>query len=343
MFKRHKIRFISISEMNEVLEDLKDHYQIIINKPTGFKNLNFSKFKFICWANEGIATFKITLRDGKERTEFVCRLDEAEVFATKTGLSAFNILQHYYKSPKSPVNVTASATPLLWLNEDYNETRNYAYEYDLNSAYSSIMLRDTFPDTSKLLKPGVVKDDEIGFDLHLNIVHTGCYAIYRFKTMESPYKDFVKTYYNKKKNAKNAQEKADAKIVLNASVGYWQRKNPFLRAYIVNSCNEFMLNLMDENTIYCNTDAIVSLKPRPDIEKNLGQEIGQWKKIEGYFAYKGFNYQWNDEIPSFRGIPKNWFKKGWDILKDDLPYLNNAWFFDENMIKLIRNKGGNKK
>lgn len=76
-----------------------------------------------------------------------------------------------------------------------------------------------------------------------------------------------------------------------------------------------------------NTDSIISLVKRDDLE--LGSEIGQWSiKHQGEFAYIGSTYQWNDEIPGWRGIPKAWFPKGFDILKDEAPDRCNPYLFD---------------
>ena len=139
--------------------------------------------------------------------------------------------------------------------------------------------------------------------------------------MESPFKKFVNRWYEEKKNAKTKQQKAKAKGMLNYSVGYLQRVNPFLRSTIIYYANKMIKDLVDENTLYCNTDSLVSLVPRNDL--NIGTNIGEFKvEHEGQFAFRGFNYQWDNSV-SYRGIPKSWFKPGFDILVDNIPQIGN--------------------
>ena len=42
-----------------------------------------------------------------------------------------------------------------------------------------------------------------------------------------------------------------------------------------------------------------------------------------------------------RGVPKTWFKKGWDILKDELPKTGNLYYLDHDKLKVKKApKGG---
>ena len=175
----------------------------------------------------------------------------------------------------------------LWKNEKYEGTRNYAIGYDLNSSYSFAMLKD-MPDTSKKPKTGFIKKGEIGFDFEGKPIFEG-WSLWVFPLMESPFKKFVNRWYEEKKNAKTKQQKAKAKGMLNYSVGYLQRVNPFLRSTIIYYANKMIKDLVDENTLYCNTDSLVSLVPRNDL--NIGTNIGEFKvEHEGQFAFRGFNY-----------------------------------------------------
>ena len=129
------------------------------------------------------------------------------------------------------------------------------------------------------------------------------------------------------KNAKTKAEKRKAKEYLNFCVGFLQNRDPYTRAQIVGLANDLILSLIDENTLYCNTDSIVCLKEREDLK--LGEDIGEWKiEKKGLFAFKGFNYQWDFDPPSIRGKTKSYFDSGWDILKDDLPVCKNMYYFD---------------
>lgn len=236
-----------------------------------------------------------------------------------------------------------STSPILYKNDKYENKENKAVGYDMNSAYSYAMLQD-MPDTRclttcdiQLWNEGVVEEHQIGFDRKGNLVETGRFASFRFNRIPSPFKHFVDYYYKLKRDAKNPSERDRAKRVLNLAVGYFQRTNPFIRAAIVSGANNLILKLMDENTIYCNTDSIVSLKKRPELE--LGNEIGQWKiEHKGIFKFVGMNYQWNKELPAYRGVPKEWFPRGWDILKDDLPLNGNMYEVDEETNFVRRKK-----
>lgn len=55
--------------------------------------------------------------------------------------------------------------------------------------------------------------------------------------------------------------------------------------------NKFIKNLMDENTLFSNTDSIVSLVPRPDLK--ISDNIGDFKiEHKGDFIYlDSYHYQ----------------------------------------------------
>lgn len=245
-----------------------------------------------------------------------------------TGLQAYTVLSRYThinKVIESKEDAPFSAKPLLWNNPKYEGKRVDAISYDMNSAYSYAMLQP-MPDTSIPPKQKYIEPGEIGFDLDGNRQTKG-YSIYVFNLIESPFKKFVETYYNKKMTATNKADKRRAKEYLNFCVGFLQNRDPYTRAQIVGLANDRIKELIDQDTVYCNTDSIVSTKERPDLE--LGTEIGQWKiEHKGKFAFVGFNYQWDLGPPSIRGKPKTDFEEGWDILKDELPLCNNMYRFD---------------
>lgn len=210
-----------------------------------------------------------------------------------------------------------SASPFLWSNPKYDGKRiQGCISYDINSSYAYAMCQD-MPDTSASPMVKHIRPDEIGFDFDGNILETGMYSSYVFKKMPSPFKHFAEYYY-KKKAKTTGEEHQRAKDILNLAVGYLQRKNPFLRATIVGYANNRIKSYMDENTVYCNTDSLVSLKPRNDL--SITDEMGDFKvEHKGDFAYIGMNYQWNNENPKYRGVPSKWFIDGYDILKDGIP------------------------
>ena len=323
MFNRRKIRYIDQEEMNERLEFCKKYRGIFYSQPDN------NPIRLRAFIEDKVVEFKLTYKSEDEgNCTFIVRKDGAGQSQKISGMDAFIILSQYYKVPRR--RAPFSASPLLWKNDKYDGTRHFAIGYDVNSSYSFAMLKD-MPDTSVEPRMGDVKEGEIGFSLDGTPKFKG-YSNWIFPLMESPFKRFVEKYYEMKKNAQTPEEKNKAKGVLNYSVGYLQRVNPFLRSTIIYYANEMIKNLINEDTLYCNTDSLVSLSPRTDIQ--IGTNIGDFKvEHTGMFAFKGFNHQWDNEV-SYRGIPKSWFKEDFDILKDEPPSLGNIMEFDRENIEL---------
>ena len=72
-------------------------------------------------------------------------------------------------------------------------------------------------------------------------------------------------------------EQEKMKQILNYSIGYIRRKNPFVHSCILSRARYYIEDLIDENTLYSNTDSIVSLGRRVDLDKKLGHNIGDFK------------------------------------------------------------------
>lgn len=219
---------------------------------------------------------------------------------------------------------------LLEFNDKYNycEITN-CISYDINSSYAFAMLRD-MPDTSK--SPRVaerfkflkLQANEIGFkqfDGRLIVTDIkGDICKFAFPRVESPFKKFVAKFYEAKKNAKDKEERQQFKDILNFAVGYILRKNPFIHSAILGYARQYIERLKDENTLYINTDSIVSLKRREDIEKLLGDDVGQFKiDHQGTFRRVNGAYQWQGDKPKARGYSKEWFNDNFNILTDDMP------------------------
>ena len=244
--------------------------------------------------------------------------------------------------------------PLLIFNRKFEGKRTYAYCYDMNSAYSWAMLQD-MPDTSQGLRVNdIVAENEIGFyrykgenvngDITTSYIlaQPGDYAHFIFPKMKSPFKRFVDTWYAKKINAKDTEEKLKAKEMLNYCIGCLQNHNPFIRCAIVNYCNNRIIDIIAKERkkgndfLYGNTDCIALTKPIDYL--TIGNDVGEWKLKEGYFAFRGCNYQWDLEIPTYRGVPKKWFPEEWDILKCPLPKCNNNYIFDVDKMEIVINE-----
>ena len=253
--------------------------------------------------------------------------------------------RHYWQPEKlwTPEDIDVSASPLLGYNPQYNGTRQQAISYDLNSAYGAVILNGWI-DTSKMTLNSIVEEGEIGFSADLSeIIEPGEFAIWKFPKVPTPPElvRFINVYYERKKKATTLKEKMTAKNMLNHVVGCLQNKNIFLRAYVVASCNKYILDRIDENTLYYNTDCIVSRVRRPDLEENLGPEIGQWKiDHEGLFAYRDFTYQWDFEKPAWRSVPKAYIPEHYDILTSQIDFVEtNVWYMDWDNITFKKKEG----
>jgi len=297
--------------------------------------------------------------NGHKYTEYIFNLDGGTKTQQISGLRTFNLLQRM--SNKGVVDLSnnwkyfdfeynqwkvGQIAGLIYFNPKYNGQRlDNCYEYDRNNSYSAAML-EPIPNTK--VEPrmyGEVRKGEIGFremrrgytdEMYLYAVfEEGMLADYIYPAIESPFKKFVEYYYHKREAAKTASEQEKMKQILNYSIGYIRRKNPFVHSCILSRARYYIEDLIDENTLYSNTDSIVSLGRRVDLDKKLGHNIGDFKiKHKGQFAYNESGYQWNKEIPSVRGRSKNWFKNafpnGFDLLKDTLPYIEaNKYIYNE--------------
>lgn len=326
MYTTKKIKYCSFSEINLHIQYCFKYRKIIYRQK--FQGETFGLNAYIC---DRLKYFELSYKYGDNACTYIFdkSVGETEDHQQITGLQAYRVLSRYAhinKVIEGGQDAPFSAKPLLWKNNKFEGKRTHAISYDMNSAYSYAMLQ-MMPDTSVPPKAKVVGPGEIGFDLDGNRQTKG-YSVFVFRLVESPFKKFVETYFKRKINAKNLSEKRRAKEYLNFSVGFLQNRDPFTRAQIVGLANDKILELKDENTIYCNTDCIVSTKERPDLK--LGTDIGEWKiEHEGEFAFVGFNYQWDLDAPSVRGKTKSYFSEGWDLLRDPLPDCNNKYYFDK--------------
>lgn len=183
------------------------------------------------------------------------------------------------------------------------------WSYDINSAFAYAMLKP-MPDTS--VQPrfnDLIKDHEIGFNYDGSVsTEIGVFAQIIFPLMQSPFTEYIYNYYNKKNKALNKEERRKWKNYLNIPTGLLQRYNIFLRNAVIYYSNNYIRKYIDENTVYCNVDSIVSLVPRTDLP--LGNEIGQFK-IEHQcenFKYSGRGrYQWGTDV-HYIGIVKDTIK-----------------------------------
>lgn len=346
MFKRKKIRFVDVNEMRELLDYAKKFRFIIFGEPE-------YPVLYYAYIHDTMSHIYLTMRKLNEVCTWVFRKDVIDSTEEITGMDAYMELAKDYKrvtGGKIPIieEDVGSARAILAYNEDYNRKRVTAKCYDQNSAYAIAMMQP-MPFTNALAGMNrKVEDGEIGFVnmevlprkgwvmncepcLQMILPGEGT-ASYIFKSMNSPFKAFAQRWFIRKLESSGpAKHKAKQMIVY--SVGYLQRKNPFLRAAVVEYANRSITSLMDENTIYVNTDSIVSTADRNELP--IGENLGQFKiEHQGEFAHVGFNYQWNDDKPSYRGIPKSWFPEDYDILRDGIPRNGNLYELDRTTLEI---------
>lgn len=200
------------------------------------------------------------------------------------------------------------------------------FSYDINSAYSFAMTKP-MPDILTYKGDGILEDGEIGFyNSGYATTTPGAWAQYVFKLKESPYIEYVNKYYKKKQEAKTKDERKNWKFFLNIPSGMLQRFNVWHRLAILYWAGEYIKQFIDDDTVYCNVDSIVSTKRRTDLP--IGDELGKFKEdhVDQEFKYlQPGIYQWGQEC-HYKGIPgctltdiqntENW--------EDNLPYKFNT-------------------
>lgn len=364
MFKNKRIVYVhDVREMNKHLRYCRDHR----TRATSEAWVKLQRLPRAYYTLE-LMYARIILRysgNGLPYTEYIFYLDGSEHQQAVSGMRAFNTLQRM--SHKGVVDLTGNSeyydslfgtwkigtiAGLIYFNPKYLGQRfENCICYDRRSAYSAAML-EPIPDTRVLPRRNdYVREGEIGFRLMPHginneqhfyaIFEAGKLAEYVYPAIESPFKPFVEYFYKKRKTAKGI-EADKIKQTLNYAVGYIRRKNPFVHSCILSRARYFIESLIDDDTLYSNTDSIVSKSPRPDLDKLVGDGIGEFKvEHKGSFAYNGSGYQWNFELPSMRGRSKAWFKNaypnGYDILKDKIPFMeSNKYEYDtkKGIIKL---------
>lgn len=364
-YNNFRIRPITIREAGLILEVLKSFKIKIIyiglnesylESKMAINDFNYSKYAVIKENDTNIWIETRYYEIGCKATRYVCWLDDIKRPAI-SGLQAFNNFQrHCFKAICAEKyncklidrywdgelrKYVCSSSPLIGYNPKYEmQELHNVYEYDINSAYSSIML-GKIPDVNNPYFNCYIKKGQVGFLLDekltmLTDTHSFAQIAFDLIELSATQKKYIENLYLKKITARDEQEKDEAKLMANAAIGYYQKFNPFIRAYIVQCCNKCILDLLDNDSILWNTDAIFSLKRRPELE--LGHKIGQFKEIKiDKFVYRGNNYQINDEIPKYRGVAKSWFPIGWNMLKDPVPKRNNVYLFDKDNLTLKLN------
>ena len=352
----------SVEELQEVLDQVK---KMCVNVYMRKKNED-EIFGCDCYIENLSYKIKITFRPGLKTISYTFDKDEEYLIET-TPLNASAQMSRVYKIEKikdilkiRPSQVGA-AVPILYKNEKYDGVAVEAYEYDMIQAYAQ-MLKLPLPKTKTCKFNTELKKGQLGFinvdkDLQL-VTEEGVNCDYVFDTMESPYIEWVDKLFKKCDEKIDFRERTEVKSIYRFAIGNLQNQNPFWRATIVGRCNKLIKSLKDENTIYCNTDSIVSATRRPDIE-NMTEHVWKLKREKQIFKWeKGkMNYQWNLEIPTMKGPYRRYIEyynkthsEKWDILKNEYPtevktkfdlsyeYKNvDSKLIDKDSLKVIEN------
>ena len=228
-----------------------------------------------------------------------------------------------------------------YTNSKYKLKKLKCYSYDLNSAYSFAMTKP-MPDTDHPKFDTIVGPGEIGFrknTILVPVVGEGRHADVVFKLIESPYKAFVDKYYNLKENEPHgSQKRAYYKQILNITSGLLHRYNIFHRLMVLYYAKMYIQQFIDENTVYCNVDSIVSTKERNDLP--ISDNIGNFKLEHNGDTFKFKQvaiYQWDNEI-HYSGIPSKAIN---DI--EDVKNINQftKYYYKEGHIWPIKNETKN--
>lgn len=248
-------------------------------------------------------------------------IENIELYSHEKGMNQGKGFYNYIKKlcfPNVDINKKRySVMPgLLYHNEKYMEEElKNVWCYDLNSAYLSILAKGYYPNMDKPLGPGIVKQGQLGFSEWAGIidyVEIGEYAEHRFeKVYSDKLSKWAKEKYshlNSLKMHKEDTKRVEFKLAIVAAIGIIRNHNIFLYSYIVGSCRKFMESLIDENTLICNTDSIMSIGERKDlkISNKLGEFKLEHKEVD--FIYYKSNYQISKggEVihTKYRGVPK---------------------------------------
>ena len=344
-------QFKSMKEFNKIL---KDHINLTLTKPIISYKLLDSYFENTMYSYLVILKSKVYFiqydRLHNKRNIFWAFMDKDCEYKQITGACAYRIFKHYVKedididfeslgfqkneADKYEVGIVANE---FYYNEKYQNKKIIAYEYDLNSAFPFFAINQ--PQPFKFLRTNDIckNEKEIGFseiDGRLEITTSPLFKsdyICELSYNEN-FKRFFITYYDKKKQAKTKSERDYYKSVINYTIGFFKLTNPFIRANIILNLNDYMANMIEkfkDEVLLSNTDCLIT---KSDISKylNIGNEIGQFKiakEKQGFYMTK-LNYQWDNEKPTYRGVPKGWYDEYKKRFKKD-------FILSENSVKIL--------
>lgn len=225
--------------------------------------------------------------------------------------------------------------------------------YDFNSHFSYVMLQGIPDYRVEPKKNCEVGENEAGFRyeyddsdgkyfLDLVLKDEGV-ADLVYPVIKPPKElvDLIMRYYKVKSTTKDKEEKKKAKAYLVQGYTLLGKSFPPMRAYVAGMASRHIQSFIDDNTIRCNVDCIVSTTRRPDLEKLLGQNIGQIKiEAQGTFCMTSVNtYDWIEEgIHKANGVNLTLRAPGYDCLHPERKYRSFPYRFDKFTGKVIKNE-----
>lgn len=342
---------VTIKDFNRLLKWAQNN-RILVQRP----RYDWEEVSLSAYVDTKMVVDTLTMRgpDGKVHTYIAYKDNRAMEQGHACPVNVASAFAKYYKIPKmheTKFDAPFSASNFLWFNSNHNMTRQYAYGYDQNSAYTYALLTARLPDCEHRLQPGPLGVDEIGFDLDGNQGKQGQYCLYRFPLMaetdRSRIRDFCNVWYKRKMNSKaGTAEHTKAKDYLNIVIGYFQLHCCYLRSAVINFSDQVMLDIIQKEgdcILLSNTDSIVSTKKLPDLK--IGKQLGEWKyEHKGQFAYKNFDYQWEDGKMATRGHASSTRGEDFDLLQGNYLINGNHWKYNyetnqEEPISLIDSNG----
>ena len=324
------IKWLTPAEFNRLFD------KVIVTKRKYTLDISITRINLTVYNEQYIDKFSVDLVSG----EIPPKIPVATI-ASKFKKIVPIIDGYGKKEEPDPTFELPGHTKITW---DYLDPGNYSYtndkyklkwlncySYDVHSAYS-LAMKKPMPDTSKPKFNAIVGPGEMGFRKLTKLVYIvseGKMADVVFPLMESPYKDYVDEYYLKKQNAKTEVEYDLYKAWLNIPAGLLHRYNIFHRLAMLYYAKKYIMQFIDENTVYCNVDSIISLKPRNDLP--IGDGLGEFKiehQNERFKFKKVAIYQWGNEV-HYSGIPSKAIN---DI--EDIKSLNQftKYYYKEGYI-----------
>lgn len=350
------IRLIRISDVNEMNKILTEVQELCANVYFRKKEVD-EKIKWNAFIEDNGYTLKVTYKPYKKAITYQFDLD-GKYQTTTTPVNSTSQMSRIYKIEKT-IDILGidsddipDCKPLLYKNVNYDGKGVAAYEYDLTQAYAQ-MLMLPLPITKSMKTKAKLNAGQIGFvdiDGSLRLITDPSefddVCDYVFDVMESPYKKWIQTLFNRCDKAQTKDEKNDIKNIYRYAIGCLRHTNQFWRATIIGRCNNLVKSYMNKDTVYCNTDSLISTTRRLDIEsdanfkwslKHCGN-VFKWQKGK-------MNYQWDLETPSMKGPLKRYVQyynethdEKWDILKDPIPQnLEHAYSLDKATLQIKEN------